>query len=246
MLILLVTNFWMNLKIVGFIFNLYREEKLKMIKLNEVQSVKFSKANIGGYRPEEVDDFISEIEKAFEFFEDKCNKNEEVIKSLKNELKNYKEDEVYIKDVLVSAKKTADAEIKEARYKADCIINEAVEKSKDIVKQKELQIEDQEKVLNKMRSEVIDFKTRLLNEYKSHLKMIGTIERDYTKKDLKIEEKENQKNDAVSNKETRYDSKKDKTIGDEIKEKFAKLGGIKFGENYDIKADEDSPIKLFN
>lgn len=220
-----------------------------MITLDQVRNVKFGKSNIGGYKPDEVDNFITRVEKAFEYFEEELQNKDDAIQSLEEEIKKCKEDEVYIKDVLVSAKKTAELEIQEAKRKADLIINEAVEKSKDIVCVNDSQIKEQEEVLNKMKAEVINFKTRLLNEYKSHLKAIGAIEREYTKKDIKTENEKSdiEKNEVENNKEDVEDNRKnDENTNTEFKEKFARLGGIRFGDNYDIKNDEESPIKLFN
>ncbi len=220
-----------------------------MISLEEVINIKFGKANIGGYRPDEVDDFITRVEKAFESFEEKLQNKDNTIKLLKEEIKQYKEDEVYIKDVLVSAKKASETELKEAKCKADLIVNEAVEKSKEIVRTNDIQIKEQEEALSRMKAEVINFKTHLLNEYRTHLRIIGEIERDYAKKEPKTENvevsKANDENDKNEKKDVNKNPKTDQIPRTEFKEKFAKLGGIRFGDNYDIKNDEGSPIKLF-
>lgn len=215
-----------------------------MLNLEGVKNVRFSKASIGGYKPEEVDEFIFKVEKAFESFEMERNENLKKIKKLKENSEKYLEEAGYIKDVLVNAKKTADQEIKEAKIKADYIINEAVEKSKNLVNVNDLKIKEQEQVLSNIKEEITNFKSRILNEYKSHLKTLGLIE-----KNIKFENKETEptpeQKPAPEEEQSNVEEEKNNSFKKDISEKFQKLGGIKFGDKYKVKDDVESPINLF-
>lgn len=214
-----------------------------MLSLENVKNIRFSKANIGGYKPEEVDEFIFEVEKTFEAFEKERNENLKTIKKLKENSEKYWEEAGYIKDVLVNAKKIAEEEIKEAKYKATRIINEAIENSKERIN--EIKIKEQEQILDRLKKEVDDFKTHVLNEYKNHLKALGMVE-----KNLKIENEQEKKESLISSFENEKISNfmvsEDSDLKRSISEKFQKLGGIKFGDKYKIENDDESPVNLFS
>ena len=144
-------------------------------------------------------------------------------------------------------------EIKEAKEKADCIIKEASEKTNDLMAERDLELKTKEEMLSKMKKEVADFKSRLLNEYKIHLKMISSIEKGYSSQENIQEVTDNNAKSAVTSQSNTEEIKKvaegKETDLDQAKNnvenKFEKLGGIKFGANYDIKKDDDSPVNLF-
>lgn len=224
-----------------------------MFDINKIRDVRFNKANIGGYRTDEVDEFISSVEDMVVAFNSREQELTSEIKKLENRVAGYERDENYIKEAIVSAKKISDMEIKEAKQKADCIIKEASEKTNDLMVERDLELKTKEEMLNKMKKEVADFKSRLLNEYKVHLKMISSIEKGYSNQENVQEGTDNSKKNIVISESNTEEIKKvaggEKTDLDRAKNnvenKFEKLGGIKFGANYDIKKDDDSPINLF-
>ena len=64
-----------------------------MIDINKIRDVRFNKANIGGYRTDEVDEFISSIEDMAVTFNSREEKLLSEINELKNRIACYEKDE---------------------------------------------------------------------------------------------------------------------------------------------------------
>lgn len=222
-----------------------------MDNLDQIKEIRFKRSGLRGYNREEVNEFVSSVKDFVEKLVKKQNKLFDEMKSLKEELQKYKKDEEYLKETLVNAKRIAAEEIRKAEDKSKLMIIEAEEDREKIIADKQIEISKQEKILNQMKKEVADFKTRLLNEYKLHLRMISSIEKDEielekektfkSSDDKKVISEGNSKNE----KEIKTDSASNFT-SKEKEDKFRKLGGIKFGVDYDLKNDNQSSTGLFD
>ena len=99
-----------------------------MLSSSEIKSVKFSKA-MSGYKSDEVDVFLDKIEADYAQFDRTVSEYQARIEKLQKEVEEYKEAQNSIQSVLVSA-----------QVLADKIVNEAKEKSEEIIKNAEANI----------------------------------------------------------------------------------------------------------
>lgn len=96
-----------------------------MLTVAEIKEVKFDRA-IGGYKPDDVDVFLDKIEADYAAFERIIKEYELKVETLNSEIEGFKNSQSSIQSVLVSAQRLADQ-----------IVNEAKERSQEIIKQAE-------------------------------------------------------------------------------------------------------------
>ncbi len=161
----------------------------------------FEKAAFG-YRPEDVDNHIDELNRQIATLE--AEKEELVAKMrvLAEKINEYRKDEADLKDALLGAQKMGNTIINEAKAKAEAMIAEASTRADRLVydsqKQAEeainaiqKQVDKEKKALTKMQKEVSDFKSTLLATYKRHLNLItGLPEVEEEKEEAPAEVKE--------------------------------------------------------
>lgn len=145
----------------------------------------FEKAAFG-YRPEDVDNHIDELNQQISSLE--AEKEELVAKMrvLAEKINEYRKEESDLKDALLGAQKMGNTIMNEAKTKADMMITDAKNRADRMVydaqKQAEetvgaiqRQTEKEKMTLVKMQKEVSDFKATLLATYKRHLNVITNL-----------------------------------------------------------------------
>lgn len=145
----------------------------------------FEKAAFG-YRPEEVDSYIEELNRQISSLE--AEKEELVAKMrvLAEKINEYRKEESDLKDALLGAQKMGNTIINEAKTKADMMVTDAKNRADRLVYDAQKQAEEaigsiqrqteKEKItLAKMQKEVSDFKATLLATYKRHLNVITSL-----------------------------------------------------------------------
>ena len=95
-----------------------------MLTASDVRNVSFSKA-MGGYKPDEVDVFLEDVENDYLQYEREIKEYKSLIEKLNKEIEDYKASQDSIHNVLLNAQKLADQIIKEAKEKSDEIVNSA-------------------------------------------------------------------------------------------------------------------------
>lgn len=100
-----------------------------MLSATEIKNVKFARA-MSGYKQEEVDILLDKVEADYVQFDRVIKELKARIDSLEKENSDFKDSQNSIQSVLLSAQRLADA-----------IINEAKEKSEEIIKNAEVNIE---------------------------------------------------------------------------------------------------------
>jgi len=166
------------------------------------RSMKTFEKSAFGYRPEDVDNHIDELNRQIATLE--AEKEELVAKMrvLAEKINEYRKDEADLKDALLGAQKMGNTIISEAKVKAEAMIAEASTRADRLVydsqKQAEeaisaiqKQVDKEKKALTKMQKEVSDFKSTLLATYKRHLNLItGLPEVEEEKDEAPVEVKE--------------------------------------------------------
>ncbi len=95
-----------------------------MFSSNDVRDIKFSKA-MGGYKQEEVDNFLDGVEDDYRQYEAQLKALEEKVNTLTAENEQHKTAQSSLQNVLISAQQLADNIINDAKIKAEKIIEDA-------------------------------------------------------------------------------------------------------------------------
>ena len=108
-----------------------------MITPLEIENKRFSRKNINGYNPDEVDDFLDELTKDYELLYKNFNESGDKVDNLKRELEKYKNIEKTLQETLILAQDTAKSVRENAEIEAKQIIKEADLEAKEKLKKKE-------------------------------------------------------------------------------------------------------------
>lgn len=146
-----------------------------MLTLNEIRNVNFRKSNFGGYRAEDVEAFIDEVQLSYDSL---LKENAELLKRLESltaKLEEYQQEEDSIRNALMNAQKVGDASLRDSKHKAEIILKDATIKAEKIVSNAQIEIHRERDVIEKMQRDIADFKAKLLKVYKEHLTIINSI-----------------------------------------------------------------------
>ncbi len=149
-----------------------------MLTLNEIRNVNFRKANFGGYRAEDVEAFIDEVQLSYDTL---LRENAELVKKLEvlaARLEEYQSEEDSIRNALMNAQKVGDASLRDAKHKAEIILKDATIKAEKIVSNAQTEIHRERDIVERMQRDIAEFKTRLLRAYKEHLTIINSLPTD--------------------------------------------------------------------
>ncbi len=156
-----------------------------MMTAQDIRDKRFEKA-AWGYRPEDIDEFLGQLEAAFQEIDNEREESNRKIQILADKVREYMRDEEALKDALLGAQKQGHQVIAEANEKAAQILEKAKEEAAvlldEATRQHEVAMEknraeiakEQESLLQAKKM-VADFKRGLFDMYKSHLEMISAM-----------------------------------------------------------------------
>ena len=156
-----------------------------MITSKDVRNKRFEKAAFG-YKQEEIDEFLSQLEAELDEMErDRIEANNK-IQILADKVREYMKDEDALKDALLGAQKQghqvideanekAKQILAEAQAKADELEDEAVRQHAEAMEENRLEIAKEKTALVEAQQQVADFKKSLFDMYKSHLELISSM-----------------------------------------------------------------------
>ena len=124
-----------------------------MITPLEIENKRFSRKNINGYNPDEVDDFLDELTKDYELLYKNFNESGDKVENLKRELEKYKNIEQTLQETLILAQDTAKSVRENAEIEAKQIIKEADLEAKESLAEIEAQIKEKRKELEDLRNQ---------------------------------------------------------------------------------------------
>ena len=156
-----------------------------MITAKDVRNKRFEKAAFG-YKQEEIDEFLSQLEAELDEMErDRIEANNK-IQILADKVREYMKDEDALKDALLGAQKQGHQVIEEAnekakqilaeaQAKADQLEDEAVRQHAEAMEKNRAEIAKEKSALIEAQQQVADFKKSLFDMYKSHLELISSM-----------------------------------------------------------------------
>jgi cell division initiation protein len=146
-----------------------------MISAKELTNKKFEKSALGGYKIDEVDQFLRDLAMDVSQLQKEKDDCEKKIDVLADKVREYMKDEDALKDALLGAQRQGHKVIEDSQMIANKIMAEANENADKIINQTRMQHESEKSALAKIQKEVSDFKAKLLTLYKSHLDLITAM-----------------------------------------------------------------------
>ena len=124
-----------------------------MITPLEIENKRFSRKNINGYNPDEVDDFLDELTKDYELLYKNFNESGDKLDTLRKELDKYKNIEQTLQETLLLAQDTAKSVRENAEIEAKQIIKEADLEAKESLAEIEAEIKVKRKELEDLKKQ---------------------------------------------------------------------------------------------
>lgn len=243
-----------------------------MITVNDIRDVKFRKTNLGGYRPEDVDVFLDEVQDSYEKLQRENVNLTQKIKILADRINQYRQDEDSVKTALVSAQKLADMSVLEAKKEAESIVTAAKNEANRLVTNANNEILAQRETLLGLKKAVKDFRANILSLYKDHLKLVNSFNAEdrlpanFAEEASPAEQVSSQENQVETGERTAEEAKEaepskkandvtadinasslSKELAGSMGDTASKFSNLKFGEDYDLSRDaSESPLGLFS
>ena len=104
-----------------------------MITYEQISNIEFSKSAFGGYKADDVDDFIEEVANAVKELNLQIEEQNKKIADLEKQLAEYKETESSLHTALVIAQETGNRLVKESAEKSEAVLADAENKARDIL-----------------------------------------------------------------------------------------------------------------
>lgn len=220
-----------------------------MLTIEEIKNIAFRKAGMGGYRPDDVDEFIDDIIATFEQM--KAEKADLLRKMdiLATKIEQYRTDEETVRNALLSSQKVSDQALKEAKDKATYIIKAAEKKSRKILTEAEMATEREKDKYEAVLAETAKLRKEMIAMYKKHLSLLDEfpteddvkVKRDELDEKYPFEPVEEIINSEDFDVEEEMVKAVDKEPAPAVKpqeskhEHNEKFDQLKFGDNYDVE-----------
>lgn len=146
-----------------------------MLTPSELRNAQFSKARLGGYVMSEVDKLLDEVTPDYEALYNENAELRKKVEVLLDRLDRYQEQEDSIKAAILNAQRMCDTIVAQARQQAALIEQDAKIKAGRVAEEAQRSIQDKHDELVSIRREVTQFRSRLVNLYRSHLEKIKEI-----------------------------------------------------------------------
>lgn len=160
-----------------------------MITAKDIREVKFTRS-LGGYKTNEVDDFLDRCADAVDELIKINDENERKMQVLAETVMDYRNQEDSIRSALISAQRMSESVISDARKQAEDIREAARIEAESMHDKAVAETAAELEELRRIRQEVADFKAKLLATYREHLTLIGILDSGVSEQD------ETESNDA--------------------------------------------------
>ncbi len=146
-----------------------------MLTIEDIKNASFRRANFGGYKPEDVDAFIDDVQISFEQMIKEREELNKVIKNLNRKIEKFKEEDASIKNVILNAQQVAEDSLNNAKEKTETMINDATKQSEKMINEAKKEVSINNEISERIKAESIRLKKHLAEIYQKHLKIIDEI-----------------------------------------------------------------------
>ena len=130
---------------------------------------------LGGYKCEAVDAFLDTVAADYQKLYDENLALTKKLNLLVEKITEYRKDEEYLKSAMLEAQRLVEISTKDAKAKAEEILNEANAKAEEIIQNAVHAAQAADEHYESMRVEVNSFRNQLLTTYKSHIEIISAL-----------------------------------------------------------------------
>lgn len=159
---------------------------------NEILNKRFNRAAVGGYRTEEVHEFLASVSDYIEKINADRLDLERKMQFLAEKIEEYREDEESLRAALIDAQKSKEAVVQaakeeaaaivgKAQVQADTLVKSAKTKADGLLSSAKLQVDTEAYALNRMQMEVSKFRAQILHMYEKQMELINVIPFDDSK-----------------------------------------------------------------
>ena len=131
-----------------------------MMNPKDIKEKKFEKATFG-YKPEEVDEFLAKVASAYAEVVKTSQENEAKIIKLVEKINEYREDEEAIKQTLLTAQKSANRILADAKAEGEKMLSDAKKNTQSLLNRTTLKVRRSSK---KIMKDAKDLSRKLLTE----------------------------------------------------------------------------------
>jgi len=182
----------------------------------DIYNKSFKKKILGGYKPDQVDQFLDEVGISVEKLLKEYNHLKKENENLLQQLENYEKIEDKLGDTLIRVQEVADERTKQAEKESKLILQEARMKAEKIMKEAQQDILEERDKIEKLREARELFEIRFRNLLKGYLKLLDKKrlnQIDEIAVSVESDEQESEE-DIVENNEQVEDSQENEQIGD--------------------------------
>ncbi len=212
-----------------------------MISIDEIKNVSFRRANFGGYRPEDVDKFIDDVQFSYNGLLDEKVKLLTEIKELRKKIDDYRDEEESIRKAIISAQRFADDSICSASIESKKIVQDANNEAASILSKAKDKAQKELEQAQNLRNQVIKFKNDIISAYKEHLTLITNLPEPVfmnLEEDKSIDSREDENNtvndlnlDLSNEFGNTQKISEDLFSSEDLEQKY---NSLQFGKNYDV------------
>lgn len=235
-----------------------------MLTVDQIKNISFKKASIGGYRCDDVDNFIDDVTDTVE--ELKKQNSEILSKSelLMKKVEEYRQDEDSIHQILVKSQKDGEKIIKDAEEEAKKILDDAKAEADRIIADANDRIIKEKEMINNIEQESAEVRLKLIEVYQKQIDALSGLpsEEEVEEKKKELDEKyptevysdkteetapiveevfstieEAAENAKAETEETAAAEAESSNIKIEKSAFEKKFGKLKFGDEYDVKEE---------
>ncbi|MDR1240549.1 MAG: DivIVA domain-containing protein [Oscillospiraceae bacterium] len=199
---------------------------------SKIRDARFSKAVFGGYKSEDVDKFLDEIQDDFQKFslcqEELKSENER----LKRKIEQFKAEESVIKRAIINSQQIADASLIDAGVKSKYILKDASEKAEQMVRIAKENADKKLEIAKKLQENTVRFKKDLIKCYQEQVEAL----RGLSEESVAEIEKELFKLDETTEKfsgggEQKFMDIESRAVKDDLRARFLSELAVKNGLN---------------
>lgn len=158
-----------------------------LLTVDDIRNVSFRRANFGGYKPEDVDAFIDDVEDSYQKILDRNQNLCGEIESLKRKIEKLQGEDSTIKKLILNAKEIADSTLSKAKEKTSEMVFKASKESEKIMARAKKEVDFQKEIFNQLKIESANLRKKLDDVYKEHIKAIDSIPSEF-EEDLETDE----------------------------------------------------------
>lgn len=105
-----------------------------MLTLEEIENISFRKSGLGGYKTDDVDNFVDGVIVKVKDLQSANKELESRIEQLNVQIKQFKEKQESVQDAIITAEMTSKSLVRDATHKAEVLVTDANTKAENIVK----------------------------------------------------------------------------------------------------------------